>query len=389
MEFTCELDSPPAMHGTRFGHQKWPLFQEQPRGMLVMSYHSNTDFERTSKKGLAIVDEPARVIITFLRSFILVTQLVPTHVCSDKVVLTTAVSYRPHAQLSASDQNMDMQLHPYLEEPLDRLVKRIPELRGISPAADQRELAMILQRTGTRVDEFFAGMVDVIGREEITQERLVSTNVNGGMPGGTIQSKERVRDSYLILRRADGTRAQIEEFRMDEKGNRMDRPGLDKGFFMTSGFALSSVHFSSALQWDSRFLHLGDQKIGERDTYVIAFAQLPSEARNTVTMEGQGGVKVHMFTQGIAWIDKANFQIVQMRTDLLAPRPEIGLAEQTTEITFGEVRFADVPIPLWLPRDVSVYIKFTSAAPIQVFHNAHHYGDYRRFRVSTKILTPN
>lgn len=78
-----------------------------------------------------------------------------------------------------------------------------------------------------------------------------------------------------------------------------------------------------------------------------------------------------------------------MRTDLLAPRPEIGLDEQTTEITFGEVRFADVPIPLWLPRDVSVYIKFTSAAPIQVFHNVHHYGDYRRFRVSTKILTPN
>ena len=57
-----------------------PLFQEQPRGMLVMSYHSNADYERTSKKGLAIVDEPGRVMITFLRSFILVTQFVPTHV---------------------------------------------------------------------------------------------------------------------------------------------------------------------------------------------------------------------------------------------------------------------------------------------------------------------
>lgn len=98
--------------------------------MLVMSYHSNADYERTSKKGLAIVDEPGRVMITSLRSFILVTQLV------------------------------------------------------------------------------------------------------------------------------------------------------------------STVHFSSAFQWDSGFLHLCDQKIGERDTYVIAFAQLPGEARNTVTMEGQGGVKV-------------------------------------------------------------------------------------------------
>lgn len=50
-----------------------------------------------------------------------------------------------------------------------------------------------------------------------------------------------------------------------------------------------------------------------------------------------------MCKQGIAWIDNANFQIVQMRADLLGPRPEIGLDEQTTEITFGEVRFADVP----------------------------------------------
>jgi hypothetical protein len=342
------------------------------------------------KKGLAMVDEPGRVMITSLRNIILVTQLVPTHVCSDKVVLTTPVSNRElYAELNASDQNRNTQVHPYLEEPLDQLIKRIPELRGIIPAADQRELPMILQRTGARVDEFFASMVDVIGREEITQERLVATNVNGGMPGGMIQSKERARDSYLILRRAGGTRVQIQEYRMDEKGNRMDPPGLDKGFFMTSGFALSSVHFSSALQWDSRFLHLGDQRIGGRDTYVIAFAQLPGEARNTVTMEGQGGVKVHMFTQGIAWIDKGNFQILQMRTDLLAPRPEIGLAEQTTEITFREVRFADVPISLWLPRDVSVYIKFTSGAPIQVFRNVHHYADYRRFHVSTKILTPN
>lgn len=73
MEFTCELDLP-----RDEWHDVWPLFQEQPRGMLVMSYHSNADYERTSKKGLAIVDEPGRVIITSLRSFILVTQLVST-----------------------------------------------------------------------------------------------------------------------------------------------------------------------------------------------------------------------------------------------------------------------------------------------------------------------
>lgn len=193
----------------------------------------------------------------------------------DKVLVNTPVSYRqPHAQVNKSDQKKgDTEFQPYLQLPLNQLVKRVPELKGVSPAADQRELTMILRRTGATVDEFFLNIVDLIAQEEIVQERLLSVTVDGGMPGGTIESKARVRDSYLILRKVDGSRAEVNEFRMNDKGNRMDEIGLDKGFFMTSGFALSGVHFSSAIEWDSRFLHLGDQKIRGKDAYVIAFAQ--------------------------------------------------------------------------------------------------------------------
>lgn len=173
----------------------------------------------------------------------------------------------------AQNQNTDRRVRPYLEEPLHQLIKRIPELRGIRPATDQHQLAMILHRTGAGVDEFFVNIVNLIAREEIVEQKLVSTIVNGGMPGGVIQSRARVHDSYLILRHSEGSSADINEFRMDDKGKRMDDVGLDKGFFTTSGFALSSVHFSSALQWDSRFLYLGDQKSGGRDTYVVAFAR--------------------------------------------------------------------------------------------------------------------
>ena len=333
--------------------------------------------------------------ILALTSFVLAAPLVSAGLdlmCTrcDKVLVNTLVSNKqPYAQLNKSDQkNRDTEFHPYLQLPLNQLVKRIPELKGISPAADQQELAMILRRTGATVDEFFLNIVDLIAQEEITQGKLVSVTVNGGMPGGTIESKARVRASYLILRHVDGSRAEVDEFRMNDKGNRMDEIGLNKGFFMTSGFALSSVHFSSAIQWDSRFLHLGDQKIRGKETYVIAFAQLPSEARNTVTMKAEG-VKVQIFIQGLAWVDKSNFQILQMRTDLLSPQQDIGLDEQTTEITFSEVRFSDVAIPLWLPRDVNVYMKFTFGAPVQIFRNVHHYSDYRRYRVSIKMLTPN
>jgi len=142
----------------------------------------------------------------------------------------------------------------------------------------------------------------------------------------------------------------------------MDKVGPSEGFFVTSGFALSSVHFSTA--WDSRFLYLGDQKIEGRDTYVVAFAQLPSAARNKITMKGRSGITVHMLTQGIAWVDKGHLHIVQMQTDLLARRPEIGLDKQTRKVRFDEVRFPDVPEPLWLRRHVNVYIKVNDLSTI-------------------------
>jgi hypothetical protein len=121
-------------------------------------------------------------------------------------------------------------------------------------------------------------------------------------------------------------------------------------------------------------------------------------------MVGRHGFTVHLLTQGIAWVDKRNFHILRMRTDLLARQPEIGLEQQTTKIRFGEVRFGDVPVPLWLPRDVDVNLKFADPATRQhavnsrepltfgafdaVFRNIHRYTNYRRYRVSTKMLTP-
>jgi hypothetical protein len=310
--------------------------------------------------------------------------------------------YRSPSELSASlDESArlnDAAAHPYLELPLQDLVKRVPDLKGIHAAPDQSRLAMILRNTGQTVSEFFDYLVDVIANEEITQERSAPAFLSGGMPAGTVSRSAHVRDSYLILHVAEGTGRHINEFRMNARGNRLTAIGLEKGFFVTSGFALSSIHFASTSQWDSRFVQLGEQKINDRDTYVMAFAQLPNQAHNPLSMVGDSDVSVHMLAQGIAWVDKSNFHILRLRTDLLASQPEIGLEQQTTTINFAQVRFVDVAKPLWLPRDVHVYIKFgsdyefvisTSVQPGEVFQNTHRYSNYRRYRVASKMVNPN
>lgn len=281
------------------------------------------------------------------------------------------------------DQNFNANALSYLEEPLKKLVKRIPELRGLRPDENQQPLPMILEKSGKKVDEFFQNLVDLLAHEEIAQERLDRI--------GAVEASELARDSYLILRHRKEMGANIDEYRMDGKGNRIDRVGLDRGFFVTSGFALSCNYFSTAFQTESMFRYLGTQRIGVRDTYVVAFAQRPGKATLFVTMTARGGARLHMLMQGSIGVDKENFQIVRTRMDLLAPRSEIGLERLTTVVTLSKVQLLDVETPLWLPKEVKVDLRFRELDPdhgqfYEVgYRNDHRCAGYRHYGVSVKI----
>jgi VWFA-related protein len=265
--------------------------------------------------------------------------------------------------------------HPYFDLPLAQLIERVPELKTLQPAPDEQDLPVILQKLGRSVDDFVRELGDLIAHEDVTQEKLNAK--------GKIQAKERVQDNYLILHHGNELGASA-EYRMDEKGNRLGPIGLEKGYVITAGYALSCIRFSTVVQPQSRFRYLGEEKMDSRETYVVGFAQRPGVATFVNSVRGAGGVDVDMLTQGILWVDKNNFQIIRMRSDLLTPNNEIRLDQLTTEVAFGEVQLQDIPNPLWLPRDVDVSMEIEK----QKFRNLHHYTDYRRYRVSVKIVTP-
>src|ERR1700744_6457852 len=118
-----------------------------------------------------------------------------------------------------------------------------------------------------------------------------------------------------------------------------------------------------------------------RDAFVLAFAQRPGEVTFTTVMRGTGTHEVDMYTQGILWIDKSNFQILRLRTDLLEPNKEIRLDQVTTDVTFSQVQLQNNPDPLWLPNDVAVSIEIANAR----YRNLHHYTNSRRYQVAVKI----
>jgi hypothetical protein len=263
----------------------------------------------------------------------------------------------------------------YVDLPLAQLIERIPELKTLQHAPDQQGLPAILRHLGRSVDDFVRDLGDLIAHEDVTQEKLNAK--------GKIKAKEHVQDNYLILPHGYEWGASA-EYRMDEKGNRLGPINLEKGYLVTSGLALSCIRFSTIAQSQSKFRYLGEEKVGSRETYVLGFAQKPGEVTFTTVMRGTGGTVADMLTQGILWVDKNNFQIIRMRSDLFPLNNGIRLDQLTTEVTFGEVHLQDVPNPLWLPSDVDVHMEIDK----QKFRNLHHYTNYRRYRVSVKIGSP-
>ena len=269
-------------------------------------------------------------------------------------------------------KNLTAQIPTYVDMSPDQLVKRVPDLKSIQLSDNQNQLPLILEKMGHNVDVFMQNVGDLIAGEDITQQKLNSD--------GKVRAKEHTQDDYLILHHGDEWGANA-EYRMDKTGKRLGAIGLEKGYLVTAGYALSCINFATITQTQSKFRYLGEQKIAARDAFVLAFAQRPGKVTFTSVMRVNNGHEAHMLTQGILWIDKDNFQILRMRTDLLEPSSELHLAQLTTDATFSRVQLQNNPDPLWLPNDVSVFIEINK----DKYRNLHHYANYRRYQVAVKI----
>jgi hypothetical protein len=278
------------------------------------------------------------------------------------------------AQLAdTSGQSYYLNAKPLLDYPLKDLLRAVPELRGLEPAANQDNLASILDKAGKVTEDLLESMPNLLSHEEVTQQKLRAP--------GSIMDHRRLQFDYMILRHQQNANVDLDEYRAGPDGSALEAEGLDEGYMLTRGFASEWLHFLPSTRMAARFRYLGQQTDGGLRCYVVAFAQRPGLATITGTVV-QAGRSVCILYQGIAWIDEASFRIVRLRTDLLAPRPDIGLERQTTELHFGEVRLPQTVSALWLPQEVIV----TTDMKDHLFRNIHRYSGYRLFKVETKIL---
>jgi hypothetical protein len=278
------------------------------------------------------------------------------------------------AQLTdTSGQSYYLNARPLLDYPIKDLLRAVPELRGLEPAANQDDLASILDKAGKVTEDLLDSMPNLVSHEEVTQQKLRTP--------GSVMDHRRLQFDYMILSHQQNANVTLDEYRAEPDGSPLETQGLDEGYMLTRGFASEWLHFLPSARMAARFRYLGQQTNGGLRCYVVAFAQKPGLATITGWVVYQG-ISVCILYQGIAWIDEASFRIVRLRTDLLAPRPDIGLERQTTELSFGEIRLPQTVSALWLPQEVVV----TTSMNNQLFRNIHRYSGYRLFKVETKIL---
>jgi thiol-disulfide isomerase/thioredoxin len=273
-----------------------------------------------------------------------------------------------------TDREIYTEAVPIVDLTPDAISLRFPdETRRLRPARDQEQLPAILQGVGANVETFFREFPNVSSREHVRQ--IVSDS--------SYSRRNDYQHNYLFLVEHGVEGIRWSEDRVDSRGQPISREKeletARRAVFLTSGYAGLSVFFHPRHQASSRFRLLGTDSTGS-GLVIVAFAQKPDVDDPTVTGSfSMDGAQCLLMLQGLAWIDPDSFQIVRMHTELLAPRPDVGLHMQTTEVLFEPVTFAGIDRPFWLPREVDVVLDWRRLE----CRNRHRHSEYRLFTVSS------
>jgi len=258
---------------------------------------------------------------------------------------------------------------PMTQWPLKKTLHEIPELKGLKPATDQQQLPRILDGVGQNLGKFAENFVSTASLETIEE------TAKGGKP----RKAERVEKfHYLVLARPEAASFALSEYRTDLQGREIPPEQLDTPFQKTTGFAGIALLFGPLQQPWSDFRHLGEQTVDGYSAQVVTFAEHVWPVAVSGRMVFRGG-SIALLLHGVAWIRASDYQVLKMRTDLLAPVPP--LERLTTQVRFANCHLEGGPTELWLPQEVQV----TANVGRAVFTNRHTYSDYRLFRVESVI----
>lgn len=231
-------------------------------------------------------------------------------------------------------------------------IRSRPELKNLLPAESQRDLPMILQKVGERVAMLFEKLPDTTFMEKVGVR-----GQNNRPQGFSGFSAWGYGNRYLLLVRSRQGMPVLEEYRINAElnllglldlppnpnKNAVDYVLLPFGSLRVSRFLATALNFLPQMQATCRFRYLGRQGLNERESEVVGFAQIP-EGDPAVNTFRNPDKTVGLLVQGLAWFDPKTYEMQRIQTDLLAPRPELGLKGVSIKIDFSAVHIEGVQL---------------------------------------------
>jgi hypothetical protein len=273
-------------------------------------------------------------------------------------------SYRTQTSIAAELQ-VYFNARSIVQMSEEELLRFDPVLKSLVFDANQDGLGTMLLHTAERVEALFRDLPNVASREDVRHESWSRL--------GHRRSRMDRSYQYLFFHRPRG----FEESRTDLKGKPVELQSI-RNFLLTAGYAGSAHFFHPDQLPGSRYRYLGKEK--KHGELAVAFAQKPEAGTCQGVFRIKGAGEACLLFQGIAWIHPDTFRILRMRTALLAPRPDVDLLRQDTDIMFEEVRFEGISTPLWLPHEVVTTLEVTGG---MTFRNRHRYSDFHVFTVES------
>ncbi len=268
---------------------------------------------------------------------------------------------------------------PYLNLPIERLKAVVPALGGIKYDDRQEQLPVILNRVAKHIADVLPRLPDLISREDVYHSQSPpEADASGGLAATQPWSRQ-YRYLLQCQRNPDGSTS-IAESRIDHAGKPVQEGG---GFTSVRGYGFSYqwLFFTAASQPEFHFRYLGQQEKGGRKAFVVAFAQEPQKVRAPAFFQVDTK-KVPFYYQGVLWVDQSSFDIIALRTDLLAPLPQVMLRQLTTELTFRSVPIRGFDAVFWLPSEVDI----SSDQGRGPSEESHRYSDYHLFHAQARIV---
>ncbi|WP_263410943.1 hypothetical protein [Terriglobus tenax] len=282
---------------------------------------------------------------------------------------------------------------PYIDLPLQKLEHQVEELHGLKADEDQEKLEDVLESASAAVLQQLPRVPNLVAREDVAFETEQSQMVRGAgfgrRGGGGVYG---VGDRQLAVIRENSYEFVIRRQKDDEgipvlqesrRDPRTEKEPEGQQLPQALGFSQLWMLFTREELHHQRYRYLGTQKVHGQVTNVLAFAQVPERVSNPGVIQTTQG-PVPMLQQGIVWIDEQTGQILRIRTDLLAPVPQIQAESISSTVEFSAVRLPGLEELLWLPKHVDL----TWTIQGQYGGEIHRYSRYRLYKAKIRILIP-